>query len=361
MRAASEQVRRALPGVAEITFEADVMHGPDRLAEAVPLTDVQLTWDATAKIEATGTCRIVRSPLRGESWVPSEPGDMLSPFGTELAITARARLGTILDVRIPLGVFPITEVSDSAQGAAVLAGTRYVVAETIGLTFSDRMVAVIEDRFTTPETPTTAPTCYAELERLTGRTVQRTVPDKSIRSGILYDKERVEALEQIAGILGGDAFFNATGDLEVRPDAPAAPVGVLDSSLVSPVSAKLSADGVYNGIVVTGKTESGAEIRVERWLTDGPLAPHVWGRRVPKFYHSDYLFTQPLVAAEAERQLALLSQPMARRVETEILPHPLLEVGDVVDLRQPSGVVVRVRVMRITAGAGMWKIGGDLL
>lgn len=361
MRAASEQALAALPGVVEIVYEADVLRGAERLAEAVPLTDLQITFDASAKVEATGSCRIVRSPLRGESWVPSGPGDMLSPFGTELAVVAHVRLGEALDERIPLGVFPIKQVPSSQTGVAVLAGASYVVAESIEVEFADRMSLVVDDRFTVPESPATAPTAYAELERLTGQTVNRTGADQAIRAGILYDKERVEAVEQIAGILGGDAFFNAAGELEVRPDVPGPVVARLDARYVAPVAPNLSADGVYNGIVVTGKGEDGSEIRVEQWLTSGPLAVEAWGRRKPKFYHSDYLFTLAMVAAEAERQLALLTQPNAQHVAADIVPFPLLELGDVVELSQPSGEVVTVRVSSIRVGAGLWAIGGDRL
>lgn len=335
--------------------------GSERLARAVPLTDVDLTFDGTAQVEAQGSCSIVRSPLRGESWIPAEPGDMLAPFGAELAIVARVVVPGLVDERIPMGVYPLTEVPDSAAGLASFGGAMYVVAERIDLAFKDRMHGVVEDRFTRPEAPGAAPTCYAELERLTGRTVARTVSDRPIRSGIFYDKERDQAVEEIAGILGGVPFFNSAGELQVRPDKPGAVVATLAVEHVSPVSAALSTEGVYNGIVVTGKSESGAEIRVEMWLSRGPLAPDRWGRRVPKEYHSDYLYTQPMVVAEAERQLAELARPAARRVAFEALPHPLLEVGDVVQLRQPTGEVLTARLLTIRAGAGTWPMTGELL
>lgn len=362
MKVASDQLRRALPGPIDITYEADILRGSERLEEAVPLASLDLTWDATASVEATGTCRIVRSPLLGESWVPERPGDMLAPFGTELAVTARCRLGAALDVRVPMGVYPIMEVGDTATSRAVIRGTSYVVAESIELNLADRMAGVVEDRFTRPETPTTAPTAYAELERLTGRTVVRTRSDINIRSGILYDKERDEAVQQIAGLLGGDAYFNPVGELQVRPDRAGARVVTLRTEHISPVASKLSAQGVFNGIVVTGKAENGSELRTERFLPAGhPLSPASWGRRVPKFFHSDYLYTAQMVAAEAERQLAEIAAPIAQYVEAQVLPHPLLELGDVVGLRQPSGAVLEMRLTSIRVGAGMWTIGGGRL
>lgn len=350
-----------LPGPIEFSWEADVLLGADRLERNVPLTNVQLIADGTAQVEGVGSCDIVRSPLRGESWIPEGPGDMLAPFGPTLAISAHVHIEGLLDEQIPYGVYPITAVPTSSAGYATVGGETIIIGESISLEFKDRMHGVVHDTFTRPTAPGTAPTCYAELERLTGYTVARTLTDRPIRAGIFYEKERHEAVEQIARILGGVPYFNPVGQLQIRRDIAGTSVVELDVDDVSPVTAALSTDGVYNGIVVTGKAEDGSEIRVEMWITQGPLSPSRWGRRVPKFYHSDYLYTEALVVAEAESQLADLSRPAARLVEFDMLPHPLLEVGDVVTLRQPSGAKLRVRLQTIWTADGAWRARGELL
>lgn len=378
MRDGSERLRQVLGAVTydELTstdgpvqygMVADVMRGSDRLLASVPLAaDWSFSWDSSAMVEVDGSVTVLHTdydesgqavPL-DQAWIPRDPGDALSAFGGELVVSAWVSAGPFLE-RVQLGVFPIVATPDTAETWTNITGESRLLGETISLRLADRMDGVQRDRFTKVTGPRSS-TCYDELERLTGRPAVRTLPNQNVSGIVAYeDDDRAKAVQQIARIIGGDAFFNSDGFLEVRPAA--APAASLTLTLgpygrVASVSAPLSRDGVYNGAAVTGKD---GLVYSEAWVDSGPLAPANYGR-VPFLFKSDFIVTQAQADAYAKQLRDEKSRLRAQVVEVTCLWNPLVEVGDVVRVVEQAGSRL-VRVTKISMGGPMMRITGTVV
>lgn len=377
MRASSEQLLQVLgaatyqglvatDGPIQFGLVGDVMRGSERLLASVPLVDWSLSWDASGMVEADASVTVVHADYEADgtqvvldsSWIPTDPSAALAPFGSEVVVYAWVAAGPFYE-RVQLGVFPIVDAPSSTQATTNVTGEPRILGETISLRLADRMDGVQRDRFTKTTGPRSTQ-AYDELARLTGRPVVRTLPDKAIsRISAYEDDDRAKAVQQVAQLLGGDAFFNSDGALQVRPSA--APAASLTLTLgefgrVSDVTSPLSREGVYNGVVVTGKD---GLIRYEEWVSEGPLSPSLYGR-VPFFAKSDFITTVAEAEAYGKRLLAAKSSLKAQVVQVSCLWNPLVEVGDVVTVIEPQRTL-RIRVTKVSMGGPQMTVTGSVV
>lgn len=354
-------------GPIQFGLVADVMRGSERLIADAPLSDWSLSWDSSAMVEVDGSATVVHDergpdgevlPL-DSSWVPRDIGDPLSAFGSELVVSAWVAAGPFVE-RVQLGVFPIVATPGSSQSTTNVTGETRLLSETIQVRLADRMDGVQRDRFTRVTGPRSTASAYDELGFLTGRAVARTLPDQPVTGLSAYeDEDRSKAVQQIANILGGDAFFNADGALEVRPKTPgevALTLTLGPYGRVAEVSSPLSREGVYNGAAVTGKD---GLVYAEEWLTSGPLAVQTYGR-VPIIYKSDFITTAVQARNYALQLLAERSTVRAQTIEVSCLWNPLVEVGDVVRVVEPDRVRT-ARVTQVSMGGPMMRVLGTVL
>jgi hypothetical protein len=133
------------------------------------------------------------------------------------------------------------------------------------------------------------------------------------------------------------------------------------------VGSSLSAEGVYNGVVIRGEGDLQEQILAELWVTDGPLrATTLDGERspfhrVPYFYSSPFITTAAQANAYAPTLLERVSSPRAARLEVTCVTNPLLQVGDVV-LVTDSRFVWTVRLTRVPLErSGVMTVSADVV
>lgn len=215
---------------------------------------------------------------------------------------------------------------------------------TIPVTGEDLTQVVVADRLLTPESPQAGATVMDTVRDLLDSTVgvgdlPEGVTDRPAPASMIFERERMNAVEDLLDHIGCTHRMSADGLLEALPLGEQASVweiaGGPDGVMVS-MNRTLDQEGLYNIAVSTGTTVDGKEI-VGRYVeTEGPLAfDGPLGRR-PVFHASEFVKTQ--AAADADSKTLLTNQIAARTVELTVtcLPHPGLQAGDWVSLRLPT-------------------------
>lgn len=364
MRPGSDALKVALESSVQLTFEADLWLDGRRVIADLPVLSPSLVWDSTGEVEGSGRVTVVWSSDDG-----APVDDALSPFGSRLVMFAVVSVGELRE-RVQLGDFTITEVPAVDGEPFVWGSTRVSVGQLVELELRDRMVEVQRDRFTVLTQPTSLSSVWAELALLTGFALTRSLPDASITRSVVYEESRVRAVQDLAELLGGVAFMEWDGTLSCRPVEPGAPVATLtlgEQGTIVQVGSSLTADGVYNGVVIRSETDGQTAILAERWVTEGPLRATLPGgqrtpfHRVPRFYSSPFITTQAQAETAAPALLAQFSEPRATALDVTCVVNPLLQVGDVVTV-DDGRFTWTVRLTRVPlASAGMMTVSGDVV
>lgn len=369
MRPGTDLMRELLSSDFELGFSADLVYGSVRVLSDLEVVSPSLTADSSGLVEMSGRLGVVWADPEGSDVEPFEPGDLFSPFGYRVVLFAVVRAGQF-EARQQIADLTITEVP-SVDGEPFVWGQSLIFAgQRVDLVVKDRMVEVQRDRFTKLEQPASLVSAYAEIGRLTGFALTRTVDDVPVTKSVVYEESRVDAVQQLAQLLGGVAFMEWDGSLSVRPSVAGSPVAELvlgEEGTIVQLGSSLSADGVYNGVVIRGEGDGQEQILAELWLTEGPLRATVAGgdrtpfHRVPYFYSSPFITTTAQAAAYAPELLARVSSPRAASLQVTCVTNPLLQVGDVVTVSD-SRFVWMVRLTRVPLErSGVMTVTGEVL
>lgn len=205
------------------------------------------------------------------------------------------------------------------------------------------------DKFESPESPPSGATVHSEFRRLMSRhfvtVVDPNVPNVLLSSKLIYERERLEAGQDILSRVG--ARYRMGGDGECQVYVPGgAPVLRIepDAGLVS-VTRKQSITGLYNRWVVEGKElADGSKVTAGVSLDSGPLrydGPH---GRVPFAYSSTMIGSYEQAYAYAQTLRAQFLASLAVELEISTVPRPELQAGDRIEVGCPiaAGHVVYI-------------------
>ena len=206
----------------------------------------------------------------------------------------------------------------------------------------DLTIYLDRDKLLAPESPQgSSPTIVSEISRMVGDyfpvVVHPDVVDRAVAKTLVYEKERLEAVQDLAGRI--DARYRMTGDgaLEIYPKAPGPVVWRVEpmDGLVS-VGRAQSTAGLCNVWQVTGKEDAkGKAVTGTVSITSGPLrvtGPH---GRVPYEYSSEMITTQVQAVAYAESLRTQQERSMAMELSVETIPRPDLQAGDRIEVGCP--------------------------
>lgn len=216
---------------------------------------------------------------------------------------------------------------------------RYVTTGVVKLEAVDLTFDVDRDKFEAPRSPRTA-TVLSEIANLTAAyfptAVDPGVTDTNVSSRLVFDKERLEAVQDLASRVNARYRMGGDGECHIYP-VMSAPVWRVEPevSLVS-VGRKQSIDGLFNKWIVEGKdSRNGSPVRGSATVETGPLR---WGGphgKAPDFYSSEMITTRAQAdyyAAELrDRFLASLAIELA----VETVPRPELQAGDRIEVGCP--------------------------
>jgi hypothetical protein len=241
---------------------------------------------------------------------------------------------------------------------------------TIAVDSYDLALVAKKDRLLAPESPEAGSlTIVSEITRLMKYiapvTVAAGVVDRNVARNIVYERDRLDAIQDLCKRIFCDFRMNGDGHLEIYPvnlqSTPVVLQGGPGGLLVS-VDRAQDMEGLYNRFVVDGtKTNadgSSLPIRSVAQIEDGPLSilgPH---GRIPEFYSSTMIATQD--DADAYAQEMALTQLTGLTVDLQVvcLPLPHLQQGDWVQVAnpivdgEPVPLVGKVKAMTLKSGTG---------
>jgi kumamolisin len=267
---------------------------------------------------------------------PQAAQDLLSPYGTELAISRGIQYPNGTQEWVPLGWFRIDKAVASQAGQTGATG--------IQITGRDRSSYIAEDQFVTTVASSQA-TVVAEIRALVADAVPIHVPGMRDLTGDLtacpsqvYDgRDRAAAIATLATAIGAEFFFAADGTPTLRKIAtPAsAPAWTIDAGIAGVlIQADTSADRglIFNGWVVTGERADGTAGAYALVTDTNVLSATYWSGpfgKKPGYFSSPVLTSTAMCTAVGTALLAR-SAAAGWTIDLTAIPNPALDGGDVI-------------------------------
>ena len=336
-------------------YEADLWYDGVRRIPSLPIDDVQLTEDDSRAIKANGSCTVVWQDTFARSIMPVSEADLFSPFGSELAIYAIISAGDFQE-RIPMGWFQIVDVPQMRDQTMFFRGGRITTGTTLDLTLQDRFIQIQRDEFDLPGSPSQLTSVWTEIGVLTGMKLVRSMPDAPINRAVVYQEDRLQAVLDLADLLGGVPYAAPDGTLTMRPKAWTPVVDTLragdQGSLVS-IDKGISADQVYNIVRFRGQGTVQDQLLSKSEILDGPLrtrnsdGTRSPAHRRPTTRSNQFVTTAAQAQAYTDSELARVSTISAVKWPITEIWNPLRELGDVINVVDEHGTTVAARVYSI--------------
>lgn len=334
------------------------------------------TWLAWAW---RGSKLVVPEPLEVISWSGSDAAGDNTKIGQQLTITVADHDGTLgawryddpLSVAgtkvqliyrvggasaVNFGWFRITENEpDEVIDSRVVDEYGYVEPDgdlpphkrrvfftkaVVKLTLVDLTINPDLDKLESPESPAADSTIVGEFRRLTAdyfpTVVDGGVIDRPVSTKLVYDRERLEAGQDLLGRISAGYRMGGDGECHVYAYGTAPVLRIEPRAALISVRRKQSLTGLYNRWVVEGKQSGDGEpVRAAANLEVGPLAYGGDHGRVPFHYQSEMIETYEQAATYAHELRDKFLSTLALELRVETTPHPALQGGDRVEIGCP--------------------------
>ena len=326
--------------------------GGELLADGIPVAAGDEDTDRTLRVPERVTFTVPRLD-RGVSWSPVTDRHPLAANGQRLRVLLGVGLDGLRVEWFQRGWFLITE--SRTEG------------DTVTVTAAGLLALIDEARLVSPFQPTgdLSSTLRALVEPALTVVIDPavTILDRTVPAGANYDEDRLGAVLEVLDAWPADASVSADGYLHVvSATPPATPVLALSDGAGGTLvrsSGASTREGAATAVVARGTAPDGGQVQGVAYDTSGgpksyfgPFNP----LPVPAFFESPLLSTAGQAQAAADTVLARLRQATARQFEVEMVPHPALQVGDVVSItnRDVTDLPCTVETLRLpyTAGGG---------
>ncbi|MCT9624279.1 hypothetical protein HWD94_03965 [Pseudarthrobacter equi] len=219
----------------------------------------------------------------------------------------------------------------------------YVTPSRVRLTLLDRTINPDLNKLEQPESPRAGATIISEWRRLTGEhfptVVDDGVVDRAVSTKLVYEKERLEAGQDLLGRISAGYRMGGDGECHIYPLDTDPVLRIEPGNAMVSVGRKQLLSGLYNRWVVEGKDQGdGLPIRAAANLTVGPLAYGGAHGKAPFFYQSEMIGTIADAAAYAEELRDKFLRTLALELSVSMTPHPGLQGGDRVEIGCPIAV-----------------------
>lgn len=343
MRDGSPELMEVLTGSFTARWEADLYYDDDRRMSNLPLTNVSFSEDGEAKVQQSGSCTVVWTDEFATSISPTMITDPLAPFGAQLWVWCVVEAGTFTE-RVEYGHYEITDVPSARDEHMRFRGEWVTPGSLVDLTLSEVTYGIGQEKWAVPTPPSNLSSTWDELGRITGLQLNRSVTDQPITRSYAYQDNKLDVVYDLCNVmLDGVPHIMTDGTLMVRPNTWPSPVYTLTrADHIVQVGTPMSADQVYNDVVVTSYATDQSVILARASITDGPLrvsdpdgSPSPFRRRTYT-QSSQLVTTHSQALAWAQATLNRVSVLRTREVPVTVMFNPLLERGDVVTVERPT-------------------------
>jgi hypothetical protein len=338
MYRASDRFFAALPESHTVAVRVDAYQGGRCIMRDVPISEGSVSVSAGTGVHRTLTGTVPDPAL----W------NLLAPVGTELRAWRGIRYPGGAEEVVPLGVFGLDQQSMGLFGAGGIAIS----------SAPDRWARVQRARFELPRVSEAALTAVQSIVDLVGDVVP-TTPDlggvtttntlSQVKTALqVWDRDRDQAIQDLATASGTEVFFGPAGNLVVRDvpvmdKVPAWRVHAGERGVMLAGSASRDRSRVYNVIVVLSTKTDGTPPFPPQIVEDlDPASPtNVNG----PYGRAPYFLSTALLANASDARkagAALLAKTRGRFVDMTVdaLVNPCLESGDTVSVTTVGGTAL---------------------
>jgi hypothetical protein len=353
MRFSTDLLGGVLTGAHDHYWSADLIYDGDTRLTNVPLTDVQFSEDADAKVQQTGSCTIVWTDVFGKAMAPRTISAAFAPFGAQLRVYSNVSAGPFTE-RVQYGVFEITDVPSAHDEDMEFRGLVVSTGSVIELELSELLAGVGQETFAVPTSPSQLLSVWDEAAVVSGLQIERSVDDALISRSIMYPESKLDALYELFDvILDSVPHMRPDGVLAARPAQWPAPVHTVrrgPGGQVVRVMSAMSAADVYNRVVVRATSDDQKPVLAFAEIESGPLrVRNPDGSRSPYrartlYQSSEFVTTTVQAQAWADSTLAQVATLRTQVVPVTMTFDPRVERGDVLVIRRLRGdMTVRVK------------------
>lgn len=313
--------------------------GGTLLAAGVPATSAVEEGDRTLNVPERLTLTVPRL-VDGVDWSPSLDNHPLAANGQ----TLRVKLGVGLRG---------TEVEWFQRGVFLIQDSQ-VDGDTVNVAAVGLLQLIDEAKLVSPFQPsgTLVSTLRGLIEPALTVSVDAALADRAVPAGINFDEDRLRAVYDLLDAWPADAIVDPTGYLRVGSAAQSmVPLLALTSTtggtLITEPPGRSTREGAYNVVVARGTAADGGQVQSQVYDTSG--GPKSYGGAfnplpVPFFFPSPLLTTVAECTAAAATVLARKRREAAREFRVDMVPHPAIQLGDVVTA---DGVLCVVQGLRL--------------
>jgi hypothetical protein len=296
------------------------------LAADVPCVTGTEEVDRSLRVPERVTFTVPRED-RGDTWAPGDdPAHPLAANGQTL--------------RVKLGVGLAFGSIEWFQRGRFLIRSAEPNGDTVNVEAVGMLSWVDEARLVSPYQPsgTFASTLRGLVEPALTVAFSTALVDRSVPTGASYDEDRLGAVLELLDAWAADAVVDTEGVLQVVPAAQTlTPVLALTDGAGGTVintSGSSTRDGAYNAVVARGTAPDGGQVQGVAYDTStsspkyygGPFNP----LPVPMFFASPLLTSSYEASLAAATILARIQRQTGTLYTVDMVPHPGLQVGDVV-------------------------------
>lgn len=208
-----------------------------------------------------------------------------------------------------------------------------VVRAVVTLDLVDLTFNADQDKLEAPQSPPAGAMVISEFKRLTARHFPTVVDDgvsnKSVSKFLVYDRERLEAGQDLLSRVGARYRMGGDGECHIYPRITDPVLTVEPTAGLIEVSRKQTVDGLYNRWVVEGKDGGdGKPVRGVASINSGPLrydGPH---GRSQYSYSSEMITSRDEAEAYARQLRQEFLSSLAVELNVSMVPRPELQSGD---------------------------------
>lgn len=322
----SDVAKSVLTRSFELRVRAQSWLDDELLDSDIPILSGSEKVDRNLGVPEYGTL-VVPLKHRGVSYAPIADDAPLAANGQKLFIEVGLDVGFGVVEWIPRGWFPIY--SSEVDG------------DVVNVIFKGMLQLILEARLVSPFQPTSnfAQAFRSLLEPALTVSFDPAITDRSVvaSTGNL-DESRLDAMYQLLKALPARARTTEDGDLYIFAP-PTTFTSVLDltdgvgGTVIKAVGSSTRED-TYNAVVVRGVTSANTPVQGVVYDFEGPKR---YGGPfnelpVPYYYDSTFIPSAAIATAVARAMLNDIKRQTAKAYVVTMVPHPALQVGDVVSL-----------------------------
>jgi hypothetical protein len=346
MRQRSDRFDRMMRRSHTLATSVDVLFNRVPVVRDLRVISGSVTFDRTAAI--MGSCSVTfAEPTR----LPTGPTSPLTPYGYELAIRRGVRYADGTVELLALGIFPV---QTSGVAGALVASLR---GEDRARLVSD---ALLEDDYAIAAGTNYVTAIVALIDHAVPGLVGVTTPTTFTTPALVFEAGAdpwAKAVD-MARSIGMWLYFDGDGRYVLRPEPSltgAQPVWTFDdgaSGVLLDAAVDLDRGPAFNRVIVSGENTTTGLVRGVATDTTSAIAYTSGFGRKPRFIKSELVTTTAQADAMAAAEIAG-TRGISRSVKIDAVPHPGIEPGDVVRIRETELGFDAVHLIdKLTIGLG---------